>query len=443
MRIVIAGAGEVGTHLAKMLSDEEQDIIVIDSDERRLIALENYNLMSVVGSAVSFVDLKNAGVGGADLFIAVTSDETRNVLACSIAKRLGARLTVSRVNNAEFVNRRHREYFNAIGVDNLIYPDEVASEEMLTALRRTWVRNWFELFDGQLIVVGVKLRANSVLVGKRLRDLGDVAERMHVCAIKRNRETIIPRGADIILANDIVYLATTRAHINAVVDLCGKVHIGVEKVLVMGGGDLTVQLATMAAGRYRIKIIEPDYARCEELTTLLPDCIIVNGDARDTELLDEEGIADYDVFVALTDVSEANILGCMMAKEHGVSKTIASIENLQYINEAELLNIGTVINKKLIASSRIVQLMLDADTSNAKCLALADAEVAELVIKDGSSVTRAPVRDLRLPDDLTIAGVVRDGKGMLVQGDTQLRGGDHVVVFCLIGSIHKLDRIFK
>ncbi len=443
MRIVIAGAGEVGSHLAKMLSDEEQDIIVIDRDDRRLALLDNYNLMSIEGSAVSFDDLKSAGAGGADLFIAVTPDETRNVLACSIAKSLGARLTVSRVNNAEFISPRRKEYFNAIGVDNLIYPDRVASEEMLNALRRTWVRNWFELFDGELIVVGVKLRANSVLVGKRLRDLTDVNQHMHLCAIKRNREIIIPRGADMILTNDIVYLATTRDHIDAVVDLCGKVNIGVEKVLIMGGGDLTVQLALMAQSRYRIKIIEPDYARCEELTTLLPHCIIVNGDARDTDLLEEEGISDYDVFVALTDVSEANILGCMMAKEHGVRKTIASIENLQYINEAEVLNIGTVINKKLIASSRIVQLMLDADTSSAKCLALADAEVAELVLREGSAVTKVPVKDLRLPDTLTIAGVVRDGKGMLVKGNTQLRPGDHIVVFCLSGSIHKLDRVFK
>ena len=213
--------------------------------------------------------------------------------------------------------------------------------------------------------------------------------------------------------------------------------------MVMGGGSMTAQLLKMVGSRYRVKVIEPDYSRCEELAEAFPNCSIVNGDARDTDLLEEEGIGDYDVFVALTDSSEANILGCMMAKEHGVRKTIADVENLQYINEAELLNIGTIINKKLIASSRIVQLMLDADASNAKCLALADAEVAELVIKDGWEATRKPVKSLNLPDELTIAGMVRDGRGALVNGDTILQPGDHVVLFCLSGSLHKLDKAFK
>ncbi len=443
MKIVIAGAGQVGSHLAKMLSDEEQDIVVIDRDERNLAALDNYNLMTVRGSAVSFNDLKGAGVSGCDLFVAVTPYETRNIMACSIARSMGARHTVSRIENSELMAPRHKEYFNAIGVNDLIYPDYVASEEMANAMRRTWVRNWFELFDGQLIVVGVKLRANASLVGKRLRDLSDVSSFMHVCAIKRNREIIIPRGSDMIIVNDIAYIATTRDHIEEVVDVCGKVNIGVEKVMVMGGGPMTAQLLSMVGSRYRVKVIEPDYARCESLAEAFPNSSIVNGDARDTDLLEEEGIGDYDVFVALTDSSEANILGCMMAKEHGVRKTIADVENLQYINEAELLNIGTIINKKLIASSRIVQLMLDADTSNAKCLALADAEVAEIVIKDGWSSTRKAVKNLSLPDELTIAGMVRHGQGLLVNGDTVLQSGDHVVVFCLSGSLHKLEKSFK
>lgn len=443
MKIVIAGAGQVGSHLAKMLSDEEQDIVVIDRDEKNLAALDNYNLMTVRGSAVSFTDLKGAGVPGCDLFVAVTPYETRNLLACSIARSMGARRTVSRIENDELMEKHHKEYFTAIGVDNLIYPDYVASEEMATALKRTWVRNWFELFDGQLIVVGVKLRANAQLVGKRLRELSEVSSFLHVCAIKRNREIIIPRGSDMIIVGDIAYIATTRDHIDLVVDICGKVNIGVEKVMVMGGGSMTAQLLKMVGSRYRVKVIEPDYNRCEELAEVFPNCSIVNGDARDTDLLEEEGIGDYDVFVALTDSSEANILGCMMAKEHGVRKTIADVENLQYINEAELLNIGTIINKKLIASSRIVQLMLDADSSNAKCLALADAEVAELVIKDGWEATRKPVKSLNLPDELTIAGMVRDGRGALVNGDTILQPGDHVVLFCLSGSLHKLDKAFK
>lgn len=443
MKIVIAGAGEVGTHLAKMLSDEEQDIIIMDTDERKLAALDNYNLLTFCGSATSFANMREIKVSSADIFIAVTPYEARNIVACQLAKSLGARKTVARIDNAEWLAKKYKKYFTERGVDELIYPEYLAAVEMLTSLQHTWVRNWFEMFDSELILLGVKLRANAKFLGRQLREVGDISQVMHVSAIKRNRETIIPRGYDRILENDIAYVATTKQHIRQVAELCGKQEINVEKVLIMGGGEIAEQLAKVIGDRYRVKIVEPNYERCQELANILPDCNIVNGDARDIDLLEEEGFSDYDVFVALTDSSEANILGCMMAKEHGVPKTIAQVENLQYINEAETLNIGTIINKKLLASSRIFQLMLDNDVDNAKCLALADAEVAELVIKENSRVTRAQVKDLKLPDGMTIAGIVRAGIGQLVTGSTSLQAGDHVVVFCLSGSIHKIERTFS
>ena len=359
MKIVIAGAGEVGSHLAKMLSNEAQDIVIMDNDERKLMSLETYNLMTYQGNATSFLDLKNVRVGHADLFIAVTPYETTNVLACALAKKLGTKKTVARIDNYEFLSQDHQEYFTQMGIDDLIYPEYLAAAEMRNALRRTWVRNWFELMDGELIVVGVKLRENSQIVGKQLREITSVSRSFHVAAIKRNRETIIPRGDDRIMANDIAYIATTHDHIDELVEICGKVSINVEKVLVVGGNSIAEQLALMLKGYYRVKIIEENLDRCQELAARLPDSNVVHGSARDIDLLEEEGISDYDVFVALSNSSEANILGCMMAKEHGVAKTIAEVEDLQFINEAEALNIGTIINKKLLASSRIFQMMLD------------------------------------------------------------------------------------
>ena len=199
----------------------------------------------------------------------------------------------------------------------------------------------------------------------------------------------------------------------------------------------------MVQNRYKVKIIDKDMDRCDYLANVLPYCNIVHGDARDFDILESEGLSDYDVFVALTGSSEANILGCMMAKEHGIRKTIAEVENIHFISEAEGLNIGMVVNKKLLASSRIFQILLDSDATNAKCLALADAEVAELEVKEGSKVTHGAVKDLKLTKDMTIAGLVRDGEGQLVKGDTRLQAGDHVVIFCLSGSIHKIEKIFN
>ncbi|MBE6309443.1 MAG: Trk system potassium transporter TrkA [Bacteroidales bacterium] len=443
MKIVIAGAGEVGIHLAKLLSNENQDIIIIDRDEDKLAKLEPYNMLTYIGNPVSFATLRNAGVANSDLFIAVTPYETDNVLACEIAKTLGAEKTVARIDNYDFMIKENRSFFTERGICDLIYPEYLAGEELEVALKRAWVRHWFELCNGELVIVGVKIRENARIVGMPLRELFKMSNYAHISAIKRNHETIIPRGDDYIRVNDIVYIATTNGDMQDIRDLCGKTDIDIKKIMIMGGSRIAVQLAMRVGEDYDITILENDYKRCEELAEQLPDCSIIHGDGRNFEVLEEEGIVDTDAFIALTESSEANILACLAAKEYGVKKTIAEVENIQFISEAEKLNIGTIINKKLLASSRIFQILLDNDSTTAKCLALADAEVAELVAKKGSKITKAKIKDLNLSRDLTIAGMLRNGKGQLVQGDTQIQEGDHVVVFCLSGAIHKVEKLFN
>lgn len=444
MKIVIAGAGEVGSHLAKLLSREEQDIILVDKDADKLATIDaNYNLMTLCGSPTSFASLRDAGVDHCDLFIAVTPYETANVTACAMAKNLGAKKTVARIDNYEFMIDESRDFFTRLGVDYLIYPEYLAAEEILTALKRSWVRHWFELHNGEIILVGVKLRDNAQLIGMHLKDLSFSQQTFHVSAIKRNHETIIPRGDDLIRANDILYFTTTRDHVNDLLEICGKVHHDIKKVLIMGGSRIAIRLAALAEDEYKIKIIDNNMEVCKRLPEKCPNCEIVYGDARDIDVLREEGIEDIDAFIALSDSSEANILACLTAKEFGVGKSIAEVENIQFISEAEGLNIGTIINKKLLASSKIFQILLDADINSSKCLALTDAEVAEIVAKPHSKITKGAVKDLNLSRDMTIAGLVRAGKGMLVKGNTIIEPGDHVVVFCLSGAIHKVERLFN
>jgi len=444
MKIIIAGCGEVGSHLAKLLSREEQDITVIDEDSSKLAVLDsNYNLLTVQGRPTSFKTLRQAGVEGCDLFIAVTPFETRNIVSCAIAKSLGAEKTVARVDNFEFKDPANRSFFASIGADDMIYPEYLAALEIITALNHNWARHWFELHEGELILVGVKLRDNAPLIGKYLKDLGRSTHDFHVAAIKRHHETIIPGGDDRLLADDIVYFMTTREHVANLIPLCGKIERRIRDVIIMGGSRIAIQLCNMAGDKFNFKILDPDRERCLKLSERCADALIINADARDTDALRDAGIVDTDAFIAISDSSESNILTCLSAKEFGVKKTIAEVENLQFISEAEGLNIGTVVNKKLLASSRIYQMLLDRDSSTSKCLALADAEVAEIIAREGSKITRAPIKDLHLSHYMTIAGLIRDGKGQLVGGNTVINPGDRVVVLTLDGVLHKVEKLFS
>ncbi|MBD5310482.1 MAG: Trk system potassium transporter TrkA [Muribaculaceae bacterium] len=444
MKIVIAGAGEVGTHLAKLLSNENQDIILLDSEQNRLDVInDNYNLMTWNGSTSSFETLREVGISNTDLYIAVTPYETRNLTSCAIAKRLGAKKTVARIDNFEFLDKRNNVVLKDMGVDHLIYPEDLAADEIALALSHNWARYWGELHDGRLLLIGVKLHTASPIINCKLKDLPVTGHNFHVAAIKRNNETIIPGGNDEILHDDIVYFITTPPYISTVRDLCGKKKKIIKKVLIMGGSRIARRFSKRFHDEFHIKIIDNDRDNCEYMSTLLPDCEIVCGDGRDIEVLRENTIYQYDAFVALTDFSETNILSCLSAKEFGVPKTIADVENLQFVSQAENLNIGTIINKKLLASSHIFKILLDADADNAKCLALADAEVAEMQVKPGAKITKKPVKDLHLPFGMTLAALVREDDVRLVSGNTQIEAGDFVVVFCLNGTIDKIEKWFN
>ncbi len=444
MKIIIAGAGEVGTHLAKMLSKENQDITLLDSDQTKLDIIDsNYNLMSWNGSTSSFESLREVGVHDADLYIAVTPFETRNMASCAIAKKMGAKKTVARIDNSEFLVPENRQVIRELGIDFVIYPEHLAANDIALSLSHNWARYWGELHNGALLLIGVKIHSNSVLLNVKLKDMPVTTHDFHIAAIKRKNETIIPNGNDEILPDDVVYFITTPPYIQQVRELCGKTKKVIKKALIMGGSRIARRFAELYHDKFHIKILETDMAVCEQLATELPDCEIVFGDGRDIEVLRENNIYQYDAFLALTDSSETNILTCLTAKEFGVPKTIADVENLQFLGLAENLNIGNTINKKLLASSRIYKILLDADESNSRFFALADAEVAEIYVKNGAKITKGAVKDLRLPFGMTLAALVRNEDVMLVNGNTHIREGDYVVVFSLMGTIQKIEKWFN
>lgn len=447
MKIVIAGAGDVGTHLAKMLSREQHDIVVMDEDESHLaFARSGLEVLPVVGNPTSLSDLQNANVKQADLFVCVTPEESKNITACMLASNLGAHKTFARINNYEYLLPKNKELFESIGVSSMIYPEMLAAKEIVASIKRPWTRQFWELLGGELLLIGVKVRDNATIVNQKLTELTETnaQKSFHIVAIKRDHQIIIPKGSDHIQSEDLVFISTTREYVEEVRNFTGKDNPDVKNIIIMGGSRIAIRTSQYLPDNIQIKIIEADRSKCIQLSETLPkNVMIINGDARDTELLLQEGIRQSQAFIALTENASTNILACLAAKRFGVFKTIAQIENIDYIQMAAKLDIGSIINKKLIAASHIYQFLLDADVSNVKCMAFANANVAELIARPHSLITKRKVRDLHLPKDMTLGGLIRNGAPMMVEGDTQVQENDHVMVLCLDSAMHKLKKYFS
>ena len=446
MKIVIAGAGAVGTHLSKLLSREHQDCVLIDDDEERLSVLSDYDVMTYNASPTSIRALKEAGTQHADLFVGVTPEEATNITACSIAHNLGAKKTVARIDNYEYLKPQNKELFRQMGIDSLIYPEVLAAIDINNGLKLSWVRQRWDVHNGALTLLGVKLRETAEILNQPLRQLCGPNDPYHVVAIGRNDDTIIPGGLDELRVGDLAYFMTTQEYIPYIRKIVGKEHYAdVKNVIVMGGDKTSVRAALTAPDYMNIKIIEKNAERCEKLNELLgdSDTMVIHGDGRDLNLLEEEGIRNTQAFVALTGNAETNILACLTAKRLGVRKTIAMVENLDYVKMAEELDIGTIINNMTIAASHIFQMMLNAEVDNLRSLMLVDSEVAEFTAAEGSRVTRKPVKDLGLPAGVTIGGLVRKKQGMLVNGNSQIQAGDSVMVFCHEAKLNSIEKYFN
>ncbi len=447
MKIIIAGAYAIGTHLAKLLSRNDQDIVLIDEDEDRLNAVSSdYDLMTVHSSPSSVKTLKDAGVQNADLYIGVTPDENLNMNSCMLAKALGAKKTVAKISNNEFMDDKLTAFFGKLGIDSLINPERLAAYDINNGLKMSWVRQRWDVHDGALVMLGIKLRETCEILNEPLKDLCKPETPYHVVAIKRSGETIIPRGDDELKIYDLVYFMTTRNYIPYIRKIVGKEHyVDVKNVMVMGGGNTALRAVQTMPEYMNAKIIEMDEKRCEYINEVVDTgrVMVINGDGRDIPLLIEESIKNTQAFVALTGNAETNILACLTAKRLGVRKTIAMVENIDYVSMAESLDIGTIVNKKAIAASHIYQMMLDAEVSNTRFLMAANADVAEFTAHQGSKITRKKVYELGLPHGMTIGGLVRNGEGHLVSGNTQIEANDTVVVFCHEVNIGKVEKFFN
>lgn len=449
MRIIIAGAGEVGSHLAKMLSNESNNLTIVDSNESRLDKLrEVADVITILGDPTSIETLRQAGAEKADLFIAVSpsQDQDINIISALLAKKMGSQKVTARINNDEYMHHENKLLFTELGIDLLFYPEKIASYEIVDLLKQTGTTEFMEFARGMLQMVAFRLEEGAPLIDKKVSDMLSYTGKSQykVVAIARNEDTIIPGPDTRFIENDHVFVICTRDGVQDAMSFSGKKEIEIKNLMIVGGGRIGEMLAKkMSKVSDHIKIIETKADRCEYLAeTLSSKVLVINGDGRNSDLLMEEDVTKYDAFVAVTGNSETNILSCVAAKKMGVAKTIAEVENIEYIKLAEGMGVDAVINKKLSTAGRIFRFTLSNKVRSIKCLNGSDAEVLEFIVNPSSAITKGPIKDLHFPKEAIIGGIIRGNEIFVATDDTIIKPYDRVAVFALPQVLAKVNKFF-
>jgi len=446
MNIIIAGDGEMGSHLATLLSGEDHDITIINSSAQVLEDIGSHaDIMTLLGDATHISILKSARVHKADLFISVMHIEDPNIVACILAKKLGAKQCIARVSNIENLKKENKKLFRQLGIDNLVSPEAIAAKEIIKLIKQTAADEIFDFSEGKLSLFSIKLDIRALVINKSLKEI--TKERgsldFRAVAVHRNGKTIIPSGDTRFMIGDLAYIITKPEGIEQIMQMGGRQKETIKNMMIVGGGRIGRNVALNLERELNIKLLEIDKDRCFELSDVLNNTLIINGDSRDLSLLEDENISSMDAFISVTRDSETNILTCLLAKKYGVKKTIALIDNIDFIDVAQNIGIDTIINKKLIAASYIENFTLNAEVEAIKVLSGVDADVLELVAHKGSYVTKNIISKLNFPKDAIIGGVVRDHDVDIANGNTQIQEGDKVVVFTLPSCIKKVSRLFN
>ena len=446
MRIVIAGAGDMGSHLAKMLSGNGHDITVVDADPKLLGEVVSLaDIITVEGDSTTFETLRKAAVKRCDLFIAVSPGENENILSAMLAKQLGAKKSIARIDNKEYLEPNNKEIFIEMGIDYLFYPERDAAREVINLLGHTSTTEYVDFSSGKLSLVVFRIDPTSPLVGRELSGFAadDKPLDYRTVAITRANRTIIPRKGEKFMAEDVIYVISRQDAVKELTELSGQTGVEVNNMMILGGSRIGIRIAEELQDEINIKLVDYDAEKAYRLAERLEKTLIINEDGRNTEAMLEEGLGNMDAFVAVTGRSETNILAAMLAKRLGVKKVIAEVEHLNYITLAESIGIDTIINKKLITASNIFRFTMSTDVQAIKCLNGSEAEVLEFIVKPNSPATKSRIKDMDLPDDVIIGGIVRGNKAFIAVGNTEISAYDRVVVFAMPSAIARIGEYFN
>lgn len=446
MDIIIAGAGDVGFHLAELLVKEEQNITLIDENEEILAyAADHLDVSVVLGDCSSHKVLHQAEVHKAKLFIAVTTRHSTNILACLLAKKLGAKKTIARTNNLEYLEPEQKKHFEDLGVDELFSPRHLAVLEIQRLLKRVSVTDFFDFENGKISVLGFTIDHRSNLVGKRFSDFNETSTDYHVkvVCVLREEKTYVVKGDGRILENDHIYLAVDQKGIEMSNKYIGKSFKKVRKIMITGSSDIALEAAKLLEKDKEVKVIVKDEKSCKVFHSQLQNSLVIKGDPNNTVLLREEDLDLMDTFIALTSNAETNILSCLMAEKEGVNKTIALVDNVAYTHISQNIGVDTIINKKILAANEIFRHVRKGKVKVIASFHGVDGEIIEFTIEKNNHLTRKSIDEINLPEDAVIVGVVRNQEGIIPRADFILQSGDQLIIFTLPDCVKAVERIFR
>ena len=446
MKIIIAGAGDIGSHLAKLLSSESHDIYLIDNNEERLNAISSQiDVITITGDAKSVELMDQKLISTSDFLIAVTSSEETNMLICILGKKLGANHTIARINDDNIIKENREHFYNELGIDTLISLTHLATLEINRLINQAAFTDDIEFENGKLTVFGISLSEKSILINKTVSESAGLNPNLSFkpLALHRDEFTLLVNGDTILNENDIVYFISQKECIEDIIKLCGKTSIHINNVMIIGGSKIGLNIAQLLEKNHQVTIVEKDKAKCEKIASFLKKTLVINIDGHDVKQLEEEGLADMDALISVTANSEMNVITSLVGKKHGIKKTIARIENFNYINLSQSIGIDTIINKKIIAADKIFKFVRKGNVSSVANLHGTNAEIIEFVVKSNTKITSKPINQLNFPSDSNIAGVIRNGIPIIPFGDFQLIENDKTNVFSLTESIKEIEKFFQ
>lgn len=446
MHILIIGAGDIGFQLARQLSQDKHDIVMIERDPEKVMrASEQLDALVMEGNGASYRLLQQANIDQIEIVAAMTDSDEANLMACRIAKKSGVRTTIARVRHPQFTQQDFILSPEELGTDLILHPEKATADAALRLIHKSSATYAIEFEGGKIELLGIRLTDSSPLLNIPLKYLGRETENLHmrIVAINRNSKTIIPKGDDALVSGDQVFVVCDHDYSSKLAAMAGKKETQIKHVMIVGGGLIGQFLAKSLEHEANVKIIEQNKTTAARLAEILPHTLIIHGNGTDFQLLEDEGFSDMDAFISVTGNDESNLISALLAQHSNIPRSIALVNNAAYLSIAGKIGMDAVISKQSLTVNAVQRFIRRQQVASLEGLPGIEAQLIEYIAGDGCQITCHELKDVRFPSNAIVGLVMRENDLIIPHGDTQIESGDKVVVFTLPDALDQLDKLFE